>query len=557
LTACSGSSRLDRDLQALVAQQSAELDANIPSPTLSAPVEPQVVASWRSTPKTTNPPAEQLRISAAPEDRDVAARLDELARQSGVLGIEKTRTGEALTADQVLTLEEALHMSQRTGRELLSAQEEYLLTAINVLTQRHLWGPRLFNDTTLGLAGQGDDGRFDHALSIVNQLRVTQRLPSGGNVEAAFVWDATEQLREQSTQGYVQGSRLVFRGDLPLLRGAGDVAREDLVQTERDLVYQAREFERFRRSFLVDIANDYFALLQSKASIMNQRRQIESLEQFNKATAARVNAGRLDAFQSAITENRLFSARSTLAGLVDQYNVQLDRFKVRLGMPLDQQFDVSEELPNLPEPFADLRATSDAALAYRLDLQNSADRLDDSRRRLANARNGVLPDLNLTAEGTLPTDDDDSTGGVSLSTDDARYRVGATLSLPLDRTNERLAVRSAQIRLERAERDHDRLTDNVVVESRAAVRAVEVARFQLNLAEQQVEINRRRLRGQKLQEDTLRPQDIVDTENELLQAENDRDRARTRLRSAVLAYLLSTDQLRVTRAGSLQALPFE
>jgi outer membrane protein TolC len=168
-----------------------------------------------------------------------------------------------------------------------------------------------------------------------------------------------------------------------------------------------------------------------------------------------------------------------------------------------------------------------------------------------------LPDLNLTAEGTLPTDDDDSTGGVSLSTDDARYRVGATLSLPLDRTNERLAVRSAQIRLERAERDHDRLTDNVVVESRAAVRAVEVARFQLNLAEQQVEINRRRLRGQKLQEDTLRPQDIVDTENELLQAENDRDRARTRLRSAVLAYLLSTDQLRVTRAGSLQALPFE
>jgi outer membrane protein TolC len=144
-----------------------------------------------------------------------------------------------------------------------------------------------------------------------------------------------------------------------------------------------------------------------------------------------------------------------------------------------------------------------------------------------------------------------------LSTDDARYRVGATLSLPLDRTNERLAVRSAQIRLERAERDHDRLTDNVVVESRAAVRAVEVARFQLNLAEQQVEINRRRLRGQKLQEDTLRPQDIVDTENELLQAENDRDRARTRLRSAVLAYLLSTDQLRVTRAGSLQALPFE
>jgi hypothetical protein len=84
---------------------------------------------------------------------------------------------------------------------------------------------------------------------------------------------------------------------------------------------------------------------------------------------------------------------------------------------------------------------------------------------------------------------------------------------------------------------------------------VPLARFQLDLAEQQVEINRRRLRAQKLQEDAVDPQQIVDTENDLLDAENARDRAKTRLRTAILGYLLETDQLRVTREGTLQVLP--
>jgi hypothetical protein len=70
-----------------------------------------------------------------------------------------------------------------------------------------------------------------------------------------------------------------------------------------------------------------------------------------------------------------------------------------------------------------------------------------------------------------------------------------------------------------------------------------------------VEINRRRLRGQKLQEATVPPQTIVDTENDLLQAENDRDRARAQLRTAVLNFLLETDQLRVSREGELVMLP--
>jgi hypothetical protein len=63
------------------------------------------------------------------------------------------------------------------------------------------------------------------------------------------------------------------------------------------------------------------------------------------------------------------------------------------------------------------------------------------------------------------------------------------------------------------------------------------------------------LRAQKLNEAEVQPQEIVDTENDLLRAENARDAAQTALRTAILQYLLETDQLRVARDGTLQRLP--
>jgi outer membrane protein len=233
----------------------------------------------------------------------------------------------------------------------------------------------------------------------------------------------------------------------------------------------------------------------------------------------------------------------------------LDRFKVRLGLPIDARLDIATDLPVLKEPDADPDEAAKIALQYRLDLQNSSDRLLDSRRGIDVAKDGLLPDLAVSGEVGVPTDPDNNSAGLNLSGDDTRYRIGATLSAPLDREQERLAVRTAQIRYERAQRDHSRLQDETVLSARRSARAVDRARFQLRIAEQQVDINRRRLRAQKLNEAEVQPQEIVDTENELLRAENARDAAQTALRTAILQYLLETDQLRVARDGTLQRLP--
>ncbi|MDX2132351.1 MAG: TolC family protein [Planctomycetota bacterium] len=493
-------------------------------------------------PPTSNPAASELSFVPADEARDVGARLDAYSR---------------LEHDdaQVLTLSEALRTAQRSGPQFLGEQERYILAAIALLVERHLWGPRFFNDTTLGLDGSGDDGRFDHALSVVNSLRATQRLPSGGSVEAAWVWDATEQLRETVGGRYTQSSAIVLSGQIPLLRGAGEVARESLIQRERDLVYAAREFERFRRAHLLDIASDYFELQNIRATIVNQERQLESLRANARRVAARVEAGRVEAFEKGIADNEVLSAEASLASLRENFVLALERYKIRLGLPPDQRIALSDETLNLPEPEIGLDEASRLALEFRLDLQNARDRLDDQRRAVANARNDLLPDLNLRGTVTLPTDDEANVGSLAFSPDDVRYDVSATLGLPLDREQERLRVRAEIIQLEQAIRDYQQFRDTVVVGVRSSLRNVELARFQLTLAEQQVEINRKRKRGQELRADLVGAQAVIDSENALLAAENQRDRARTNLRIAVLNYLLETDQLRVTRDGLLDPLP--
>ena len=565
LAGCSGSG-LNQRIADLTREQSLRLQQELDAPTVPLISQERSPSAARSkSPETVSPRADQLTFTPAAEDRDVAARLRQLLGQVNVdrkllgeperMAAEMMASSEAGQNMRTISLEEAWRISQRTGREYITAQEDYLLTAIALLQERHLWGPRLFNDTTAQLSDTLDDGDTDPALNVINTLRATQRLPSGGQVEARWLINATDYLRDQSTNSYRQSSELVLAGNIPLLRGAGSIAREDLIQAERDMVYQSRTFERFRRSYLVDIATDYFSLLQTRASIANQLRQLQSLRQFSTATQARVDAGRLQAFQTAITQNQVASAEVSLSELVEQYVLALDRFKVRLGLAIDTPLDIASELPVLREPDADPDAAAKLALLYRLDVQNSADQLLDSRRAVDVAKDGLLPDLNVTGEVGVPTDPNNNSAGLNLSGDSTRYRIGATLSAPLDREQERLNVRSAQIRYERAQRNHSRLQDETVLSARRSARAVDRARFQLRIAEQQVDINRRRLRAQKLNEAEVQPQEIVDTENDLLRAENARDAAQTALRTAILQYLLETDQLRVARDGTLQRLP--
>ncbi|MGD1916633.1 MAG: TolC family protein [Phycisphaerales bacterium] len=576
LAGCGGLDRIDRRIDKLVFDRSSLLGTD------AAPADRDFSteavgntdrgAQLEETPKTSNPDASELFYVQSEavrlEATSVEQRLTGYYTDALGMPIDAPEGGEASSDEEeqaagpqfpegmmVLDLEGVLLQSQQTGREFLDAQEDYILAAIALLRERHLWGPRFFNDTTLSVAGQGDDGAFDSTLRLINELRLTQRLPAGGAVAARWIVDATEQLRSSATEDYRQSSELVLEGDIPLLRGAGSVAREDLIQAERDLVYAAREFEEFRRGFAVSIATQYFNLLQTVASIRNQQSQLINLRQTLERQQARQQAGEIALFELSITESSVLSANNRLQSAFESYIVALDSFKIRLGLDPSVPVALAPLTLSLNDPVATPSEAAQQALLYRLDLQTSRDRVLDARRRVSNARNNILPDLDAFAEVGLPTDPDEDEGGLAFDPDSVRYLAGLRFSLPLDREIERLGLRTSQIALERSLRTFERDRDQVVVDARSRLRSIEVARFQLILAERDVEINERRLEEQEIRADEITPQEFVDTNADLLEARDDRDAARTNLRVAILEYLRDTGQLRIGRDGEILPLP--
>ncbi len=232
----------------------------------------------------------------------------------------------------------------------------------------------------------------------------------------------------------------------------------------------------------------------------------------------------------------------------------MDRFKVRLGVPQEHPVLIETSMFDIPSPKPDLEAAIRAALTYRLDLQNRRDQLDDARRAVENARNDLLPDLDLSGSFSIPTDADRERAGLDFEADESSFIASVTFGLPLDREIERLNVRRAQISLERAGRDFDRFRDDVAVDARASVRDVDRARFSVELQNKNRTIAQRRVDSIDAAPDRASALERSAAIDGLNRARDDYDRAVRDLQVGILLYLLETGQLRVQADGSIQLL---
>lgn len=454
----------------------------------------------------------------------------------------------------VLDLPGVLGYAIEHGPTYRGEKEDLFLAALSLIVERHLWGPRFFDTVTASVAGTPERGDTDTSLRLVNDFTVTQRLPYGGRVAASALVQYVNFIHERSTapSGRPQERQTAAVSasiDLPLLRGAGIVAREPLIQAERNLIYAARDFERFRRGFFVEIATDYLDLLRRRRQIENLEVQLQNLEQLAERFTALAEAGKEPYFEAERAQQQVLFGRSTLLNAREVYRARLDTFKLVIGMPVVQELVLEEvDLP-IPLPELDPALAVRAAWTLRLDLQNSADRVEDARRRIEVAENRTLPDLDVFADVTVPTEGDDDIGGLDFDAGSGDYRAGVRLGLPLDRKIQEVGYRRSLVVYERLRRRDRLLRDRVALSVRRAIRDIEQSRFTLELQERNVELSERRAIAVRLRERTLGPRDVIDAQEDLLEARNRRDAAASAVRTSILQYLLATGQVRVGPNG--------
>jgi len=237
-----------------------------------------------------------------------------------------------------------------------------------------------------------------------------------------------------------------------------------------------------------------------------------------------------------------------LISAIEQYDVALDRFKILLGMSVEDPIDVSPEYLTIAPPALTEAQAVDIALQLRLDLQTVRDRVEDARRGVKNADNALLPDLNVNANiGT------DSTKSFVPRYEGVNYGASMTLDLPLDRTNERVAVRTAQVSLDRAKRSVETTQSQVEADVRSSLRGVRQQQVVLAIQKSNIDLAQKRKAFSDIQfrDGKIDNRDYLDAETALLDAQNSFARALSDLEISVLQYLRDTDQLRVDFTGHL------
>ena len=333
------------------------------------------------------------------------------------------------------------------------------------------------------------------------------------------------------------------------------IAQEDLIQAERNLVYAARSFEEFRRDFWFRVVSNWLGLLVQRQQLDNAIEAATLLDRLAERRRALYEAGRARLYDAAEAENRALQEKSKVAGLWESYRLAIDRFKLLVNWPVNDPVRISPGTMAIKPPVTDLDNAVSLAIRQRLDLQTDRDQLVDLQRSLRNAFNGLLPDLNIGGSIRFGSNDTFYYDTVLPSLEDLDAEASIMLGLPLDREQERLAVRSAQIALERGRREYERQRDDLAIQVRASVRDIDANLFSLDIQRRNVEIARLNIESIDADPDSYTVLDQLSAIQSLQQAQNGRARAFRSVQESILQYLIRTGQLRIASNAEIDPIP--
>jgi len=341
----------------------------------------------------------------------------------------------------------------------------------------------------------------------------------------------------------------------PLFKGAGRrIAQENLVQAEREVVYQIRSFLRFQKTLAVSTAEKYFTLLQLKSKAVNYWNNYQYLKQTRERIEMLSQAGRISPSQADQARQDEYRAYQQWLQAKNSYEMLLDDFKIFLGVSPEIKISLEEKeirsflTKGVPKIDIEAKDFITLALQKRLDLMNASEQLEDARRKVKIALNELRTklDLNVNVEST--------TSEKSYLTSDFKqpsYQTGLEFELPLNKVQERNAYREALITLERKKREISLKKDQIKLEVLNAYRDLQesyqtylIQKNSLELASKRVESTDLLLQAGRA---TIR--DLLEAQEAYLNAKNNLSNAITEYLISYLKFLRDTELLELDERG--------
>jgi outer membrane protein TolC len=478
-----------------------------------------------------------------------------------------------------ITLHEALQIAARNSREYMTAKEDVFRAALDLDLERDEFRTIILTVVESEISTDRSGSSTITGIENRADVSLSRNLKTGGKIVAQLAIDLVKLLTLDRSAALGQLGDATIT--IPLLRGAGrHIATEPLTQAERKVLYAIWTFERFKRSFAVQIASDYLAVLQQLDQLTNSEENYRQLIASARRARRLADAGRLPEIQVDQAVQNELRARNSWVSTKQAYTGALDAFKISLGLPTDSRIELDrKELAHLvtvasglingetaavnegePIPPADAPIEllppsrehvgpyefdeKDAialALRNRLDLRTAQEQVYDAQRAVIVAADNLRAELTLFGSASIGEARSLATAGLpdaKLQPDEGLYSALLSLDLPLHRVEERNVFRESYVNLQKSVRDLQLLEDEVKFDIRNRLRDLLVFREGVNIQAQSVQVARRRVASTNLflQAGRAEIRDLLEAQEALVTAQNG-------LSSAVVSYRISELEL--------------
>ena len=317
----------------------------------------------------------------------------------------------------VLDMHGAVGMALMHSPSYQSELEDLYLSALDVTFERFRFDTQFFGGSSVFYTADGRDrsgsGEAESELSVApfragapansgNRLRASRLTATGGELVVGLANSLVWQFA--GPNDYSSNTVLDFSIVQPLLRTAGRArVLERLTITERALLSNVRQMERYRRNFYLSIvtgrdagqgpsrrggvfggsglegftgvggsgfgqvnvggnfvgggtgggftggagaqgAGGYLGLLQTALVLRNQRNNVTALRDSVEQLQASYEADRIDRFQVDLARQALYNSQSQLLSSEASYQSTLDNFKVSIGLPPELELKIEDPM---------------------------------------------------------------------------------------------------------------------------------------------------------------------------------------------------------------------
>jgi len=480
---------------------------------------------------------------------------------------------------RLLTLEEAVHLAlehnitlqvervseARSQRERIIAAAAFdplFRTGYDLSKSR-----RVASDITQGgLAGsvsERDNRNYNIGLEGLLATGTTWTFSIDGNRSEFSSNDPTSSTFF-SPLSYNSGYTL--RLTQPLLRGRGRGPTEfGLRVAGRTAEISQLTLQREVEQTIASVIGTYWDLVSARRDLDVKQRALGEANELLEINRRKLEVG-------SGTEIDVISAEANIetqkAGIIDSLNARhgaqdslldlINAPEFRRGGaagPIFRELEVVPTTPlELPEFPVSLPDSVRNALDNRLEIAQQRLRVSNVRDQLDQAQNDVLPSLQLTGSWNQPGTADTLNQSWSNIGDDYVYSAGISLEIPFGNRAASQRHLQAQDDLRSVRLEREQVANGIVLEVTQAVRELSSARQSVETNRAATRLRREQLDGERrrLEVGVSTSYQVLQIQNDLLEAEVALLQAQVRLRKAMTSYHNATGEILRVRGIKLE-----